>query len=561
MKRRISILSAIVLLLLTAGGLLWLHHSGKGLFPPEIVENSSYSCGFNSPGPRLRRVLLLAGAPDPLSRRAAEYTAEELRRIVPEDVRVEYRDPFAVCAVQERLADTLTLLVSAAEPVEAAAGRLSFRCNAAFRNYGGFAFHNWKELFYSSGDGRYPFETVTVSVPPGARTAAIRLAARKLAEECRYTVTGTMDRYRMPELLYSHLAAPDGFPEVPGGTLLQRGTAPDLRRTELWYVPAGDDPAARQDELLAFLQRQGFEARKPERRYLPETGDLTAIPLRGGDRFSGLLITPQPFAEQWKGRATLHPPACFLLHLMERESAVPAPETVRRLQRQHPLAFLQLNGVRSASEQELPESFDRILALPDLTLEDQLLLYNHSERKSPSAAMADRRQRLLVSIIDRIAAKQGNPSQFSSDVSRLLSTLDFDRRTTPEQEKQLGRLALLLLKIDEKELCPEGRTFFVPISGRPCLVLLVPIPSTVGQHCQIITPEEDTVYPKVTSRYCNFNSQGHRIGGSSGTRSEFGADSTASQYQLRLEWTRHPERGQYEIRIAYTPPEAGKKGK
>ena len=47
MKRRISILSAIVLILLAAGGLLWLHCSGKGVFPPEIVENSSYGCGFN----------------------------------------------------------------------------------------------------------------------------------------------------------------------------------------------------------------------------------------------------------------------------------------------------------------------------------------------------------------------------------------------------------------------------------------------------------------------------------------------------------------------------------
>ncbi len=187
MKLRVLILSTIVLVLLVAGGLLGLHCSGKGLFPPEIVDNSSYGCSFNSPGPRLRRVLLLTGAPDPLSRRAAEYTAEELRRIVPEDVRVEYRDPFAVSAPQERLADTLTLLVSAAEPAEAAAaenaGRLSFRCSAAFRNYGGFVFRNWKGLSYSSGDGYYPFKTVTVSVPSGARTAAIRLAARTLAED------------------------------------------------------------------------------------------------------------------------------------------------------------------------------------------------------------------------------------------------------------------------------------------------------------------------------------------------------------------------------------------
>lgn len=564
MKRRISILSAIVLILLAAGGLLWLHCSGKEGGPSEIVENSSYGCSFNSPGPRLRRVLLLAGTPDPLSRRAAKYTAEELRRIVPADVRVEYRDPFTASAPQERLADTLTLLVSAAEPVEAAAAenadRLSFRCDAAFRNYGGFVFRNWKGLSYSSGDGHYPFKTVTVSVPPGARTAAIRLAARKLAGECRRTVSGTMDRYRMPELLYSHLAAPEGFPEIPGGILLQRGTAPDLRCMELWYVPAGNDPAARRDELLAFLQRQGFEPREPERRYLPETGELTAIPLRGGDRFSGALITPLPFPEQWQGRATLRPPACFLLYLMERESAVPAPETVRRLRLQHPLAFLQLNGVRSASEQELPECFDRILALPELTLDDRLLLYSHSERKSPSPAIIDRRQRLLASIIDRIAAKQGNPSQFSSDVSSLLSTLQFNRRTTPEQEKQLGRLASLLLKIDEKELCPEGRTFFVPISGRPCVALLIPVPQTVGQYCLVIAPEQDVVYPKVAFRHQNFDQRGFEWGGSSGVKSEFGIDSTASQYALRVEWTRHSERGQYEIRIAYTPPDAGKKG-
>lgn len=188
------------------------------------------------------------------------------------------------------------------------------------------------------------------------------------------------------------------------------------------------------------------------------------------------------------------PPACFLLYLMERESAVPAPETVRRLRLQHPFAFLQLNGVLSASEQELPECFDRILALPELTLDDRLLLYSHSERKSPSAVMSERRQRLLASIIDRIAAKQGDPSQFSSDVSSLLSTLQFNRRTTPEQEKQLGRLASLLLKIDEKELCPGRADFLRPDlrqalcgSAHPCAADCQPVLSgyCAGTGCRL----------------------------------------------------------------------------
>lgn len=139
--------------------------------------------------------------------------------------------------------------------------------------------------------------------------------------------------------------------------------------------------------------------------------------------------------------------------------------------------------------------------------------------------------------------------------------MQFNRRTTPEQEKQLGRLASLLLKIDEKELCPEGRTFFVPTSGRPCVALLIPVPQTVGQYCLVIAPEQDVVYPKVAFRHQNFDQRGFEWGGSSGVKSEFGIDSTASQYALRVEWTRHSTRGQYEIRIAYTPPDAGKKGK
>lgn len=556
--KSLILISAAVLLLFSAGAV----QSGPApKAAPQVLYSTAYNYSSGLSGIRVRRILILPGAPDALSRTAAEYAAEELRVRLGKAAEVEYRDAFTAPLKLERLGDTLTLLVSrlsripetrktpaAASP--AAAPRLAFRLDLLLHPSGGRLRSRQLRIAPMNGNNRSAL--VVVSDPAGNRDAAVRLAVRRLVAPLRLPPEESV-LYEIPDYLYDHVTVIKEPLIELDGTLLQAGFTPQLRRCEVWSIPLEENVAADRKELLEALEDQGFSEADAPRRPFAGKADPNRIDLQYDDLLRATLVIP-PSAVPAGDGVTPDGSNRFLLYVSETETEPLSGKAVRRYRKEQPRSFLAAGGFRSLDDAELADTFDRLAAIPGLTLGEQLRLYRDTAGEEQRAILGDRRAKLLAAIVDRIAAMQAEPA-FPGYMAQLLEAIDF-ATPSPGHEKQLGKLWPLVFKADAKLLLKEGKlAFSTPSSKDPNLLLVIPPLRPGGrQYYQLITPSRKASdVSRLYFSYRNLDPRGREIGNYAGSRAR-DAKAPSQTYNLMLEWARNPEKECYDVQLRYTAP-------
>ena len=393
---------------------------------------------------------------------------------------------------------------------------------------------------------------VVVSDPAGNRDAAVRLAVRRLVAPLRLPPEESV-LYEIPDYLYDHVTVIKEPLIELDGTLLQAGFTPQLRRCEVWSIPLEENVAADRKELLEALEDQGFSEADAPRRPFAGKADPNRIDLQYDDLLRATLVIP-PSAVPAGDGVTPDGSNRFLLYVSETETEPLSGKAVRRYRKEQPRSFLAAGGFRSLDDAELADTFDRLAAIPGLTLGEQLRLYRDTAGEEQRAILGDRRAKLLAAIVDRIAAMQAEPA-FPGYMAQLLEAIDF-ATPSPGHEKQLGKLWPLVFKADAKLLLKEGKlAFSTPSSKDPNLLLVIPPLRPGGrQYYQLITPSRKASdASRLYFSYRNLDPRGREIGNYAGSRVR-DAKAPSQTYNLMLEWARNPEKECYDVQLRYTAP-------
>ena len=275
-----------------------------------------------------------------------------------------------------------------------------------------------------------------ISDPAGNRDAAVRLAVRRLVAPLRLPPEESV-LYEIPDYLYDHVTVIKEPLIELDGTLLQAGFTHQLRRCEVWSIPLEENVAADRKELLEALEDQGFSEADAPRRPFAGKADPNRIDLQYDDLLRATLVIP-PSAVPAGDGVTPDGSNRFLLYVSETETEPLSGKAVRRYRKEQPRSFLAAGGFRSLDDAELADTFDRLAAIPGLTLGEQLRLYRDTAGEEQRAILGDRRAKLLAAIVERIAAMQAEPA-FPGYMAQLLEAIDF-ATPSPGHEKQLGKL-------------------------------------------------------------------------------------------------------------------------
>ena len=445
---------------------------------PKIVNLSGSHGRRGDDTVRISRIVVQPGASDSESRFAAEIVAGRLKRELEATIPVVYADPFRTPAGPERLAGVLVLELSTFEPVfkpfaqDKARFRIGVRLTKIGRPFG--LNPRLRDLNFMQDDSLSFQQAKEVSYArSGQRKSALKLAAGKIADdllENLHKQIETVPSFSVPDYLYG--PPPDSRAyDWAGGTVIQLGSTPHLRRFEVRHFPLAEDRERQLDGFLELMRNNGYEpGRTADYSSLYE---LTAeeIEFKGGDDLQAFLTFP-PDAELQKkygaGDIWNH------VRLTFTEAAPPdiPQEAFDRFRREDLRSFACAGGFRLLRGKELAREFDRLAEMPEASYNDLFHLYDDTGDAEQLPVAEERRERLLERIRARLL--QSDSPDFNFGAAGLLKRLGFDKNCTPEQLKKLEPLRPLLVRFDgaNPELS-QGAVRHFPLSGERRFIILV----------------------------------------------------------------------------------------